>query len=109
MRYECAREGTMLVIAGRIAVKPERREEAVRAALAMAAATREEEGCLSYRFYGDLEDPCVFLIFEEWRDDAALGAHFGMPHMAEFLAKVQDLVAAPPTITRYEVASAAPL
>lgn len=99
----------MLVVAGRITVKPERREDAVRLALDVAAETRKEAGCLSYRFYADLEDPGAFFIFEEWRDQAALTAHFATPHMATFIAQVPELIAGPPTITRYEVASSAPM
>lgn len=99
----------MLVVAGRIAVKPERREDAVRLALEVAAATRAEPGCLSYRFHADLEDPGAFFIFEEWRDQAALDAHFATPHMATFLEHVAGLIAAPPAITRYEVASSGPM
>jgi quinol monooxygenase YgiN len=99
----------MLVVAGRIAVRPECRADAVRLALEVAEATRAESGCLSYRFYADLEDPGRFFIFEEWRDAAALDAHFATPHMATFLAQVGGLIAAPPEITRYEVAAAAPM
>lgn len=99
----------MLVVAGRIAVKPERRVDAVRLALAVAEATRAEPGCFSYRFYADLEDPNRFFIFEEWRDEAALTAHFGMPHMTTFLENVPGLIAAPPEIVRYEVAASAPM
>jgi quinol monooxygenase YgiN len=97
----------MLVVAGRITVKPERREDAIRLALEVAAATRAEVGCRSYRFYADLEDPAAFFIFEEWRDAAALEAHFTTPHMARFLEQVSGLVAAPPEITRYEIAASA--
>lgn len=39
----------MIVIAGQVSVRPERRDEAVRAALAMAEATRRENGCISYQ------------------------------------------------------------
>ena len=99
----------MLVVAGRIAVKPERREDAVRLALDVAEATRAEAGCLSYRFYADLEDPNRFFIFEEWRDEDALAAHFGTPHMTRFLEHAPGLVATPPEIVRYEIASSAPM
>ena len=62
----------MLVIAGRIRVKPARREDAVRLALDVARETVQEPGCRSYRFYGDLEDPALFFIFEEWDGPDAL-------------------------------------
>jgi aspartate dehydrogenase len=84
----------MIVIAGKIAVKPERREEAQCAALAMAEATRREAGCLSYAFYADLVDPGTFFIFEEWESDAALAAHFQTEHMARFQQHVPALLAA---------------
>lgn len=97
------------MVAGRITVKPERREEAIRLALEVAVATRAEAGCRSYRFYADLEDPAVFFVFEEWRDAAALEAHFKTPHLVRFLEQVSGVTAAPPEITRYEIASSAPM
>ena len=39
----------MIVVAGTVRVRPERREEGVRLALEMAEATRAEAGCLAYR------------------------------------------------------------
>ena len=97
----------MIVIAGKIQIRPERREEAARAARAIAEATRREQGCVSYGFYGDLADPGTFFLFEEWESDAALAAHFQTPHMARFQEQVPSLLAAPPTIRRYVVESAA--
>ena len=96
----------MLVVAGRVQVKPEVRTEAVRAALAMARATQAEAGCRSYRFYSDLEEPNTFFIFEEWEDEEALARHFATPHMATFQQQLPRFIAAPPSITRYQVAVA---
>ena len=96
----------MIVIAGKILVKPERRVDAQRAALAMAEATRREAGCISYGFYADLVDPGTFFLFEEWESDAALAAHFQTEHMARFQQQIPALLAAPPTIKRYVVESA---
>jgi quinol monooxygenase YgiN len=99
----------MLVIAGRIRVKPERREDAVRLALDVARETVKEPGCRSYRFWGDLEDPGLFFVFEEWDGPEALAHHFTTPHMARFMAEVPSMVAGPFEINRYEVAAVAPL
>jgi quinol monooxygenase YgiN len=96
----------MIVIAGKISVKPERSEEARRAALAMVEATRREPGCISYAFYADLVEAGAFFIFEEWESVAALTAHFQTEHMARFQQQAAALLAAPPTIKRYAVASA---
>jgi quinol monooxygenase YgiN len=95
----------MIVIAGKIQVRPEKRDEAQKAALAMAEATRRESGCVSYTFYADLVDPGTFFLFEEWESDAALGAHFQTEHMARFQQQAPAFLAAPPTIKRYVVES----
>ena len=99
----------MLVIAGIVKVKPETRAEAIAAAIKMAKATRQEPGCISYGFSSDLEDPNTFLIFEQWKDEAALMSHFQSPHMAEFNGLIPRFLAAPPSINRFDVSNIAKL
>jgi len=99
----------MIVIAGSVRIRPEVREDAVRTALAMAAASQAEPGCRAYRFAGDLVDQSLFYIHEEWDSDEALQAHFATPHMATFRAALPGLVAGPAAILRYEVTASAPM
>jgi quinol monooxygenase YgiN len=96
----------VIVIAGSVRIRPEARERAVAAALAMAAATRQEAGCRAYRFSADLADPTCFYVHEEWETAEALAAHFQTPHMAAFRAVLPDLLAAPPALLRFEVTAA---
>jgi quinol monooxygenase YgiN len=96
----------MMVVAGTVRVRPEKRDEAIRLALTMATATQAESGCRAYRFYADLEDASVFFIFEEWESEEALGAHFQTAHMAAFQAALPGVVAGPPDIRFYTVSSA---
>ena len=93
----------MLVIAGRIRIRPERRDDAVRLALEVARETVKEAGCRAYRFYGDLEDPALFFVFEEWDGPEALAQHFGTPHMARFMAEIPALVDGALELKRYDV------
>ncbi len=95
----------MLVVAGRIQIKPERRAEALAAALKMARASQAEPGCGAYRFSADLEDPNAFFLFEEWESEEALAAHFATAHMQEFTALAPQVIAAPPAIKRYDVSA----
>ena len=99
----------MLVIAGTISLDPAHRDAAIEAAKEMMAATLEEPGCISYAFSADLADPGEFRIFEEWQDQAALDAHFQMPHMASFQAKMGGFGIRGMDVKRYEVASVGPL
>ena len=56
-------------------------EENVRAALEqLAGPTRAEPGCLMWQPQVDAEDPRVFVIYEQYVDEAALGAHSASEH-----------------------------
>jgi len=99
----------MIVIAGSVAIDPANRADAVSAAVAMMAATRQEAGCISYTFSEDLEEPGSFRIFEEWESAEALGAHFEAPHMAAFGAAIGAVGVREMNVQRYEVASVGPV
>jgi len=99
----------MLVVAGEIEIDPANRDAAVAAAMRMMDETQREPGCISYTFSADLADPGRFRIFEEWRDEASLHAHFAAPHMATFQKAVAGLGVRRMAIQRYEVSSVGPV
>lgn len=91
----------MIVVAGYARSRPEARQEARAAMVEVAEATRQEAGCIDYRFFNDLVDPDLFFIFEQWESDAALEAHLRTAHVAAFFAKVPGFVAEPPRVDKY--------
>lgn len=99
----------MIVIAGTFTLKPDAREQAVALAEMMMEETRQEEGCRTYRFHGDFNDPTRISIFEEWESQEALDAHGETPHIERFRRELPDLIAEPPEIYRYVVEERAPL
>jgi quinol monooxygenase YgiN len=99
----------MIVVAGRVAIKPERREELIAIARKVIAQTKQEAGCIAYDYYFDLLDPNVVLVYEEWESEAALAAHLQQPHTQEFLQTVGDMFARPPAIYRHEVTTSSRL
>ena len=46
----------MIVVVGRVSTDAEKRGALIRAGQALAAASRAETGCISYRLYEDTED-----------------------------------------------------
>jgi quinol monooxygenase YgiN len=69
----------LLVIARYVALPGE--EETVRSLLAeLVAASRQEEGNLSYEATQDVVDPERFVIVEMYVDDAAFAAHRASEH-----------------------------
>jgi quinol monooxygenase YgiN len=95
----------MIVVIGRVSTDADKREELVRVGEAVAAASRAEAGCISYRLYEatDLENEFVFV--EEWQSDEALQQHFATPHIAEFMRAIPAAITAPPDVKFHTVAS----
>ncbi len=99
----------MIVIAGTMRVRTDRRDEATAAMQRVVTATHEEPGNRAYRYSWDLDDPGVVHVFEEWESPDALDAHFQTPHIAEFGAALGELVDGEVSFQRYEVTEAGPL
>ncbi len=95
----------MIVVIGRVSTDADKREELMRIGETVAAASRAEAGCISYRVYEatDLENEFVFV--EEWRSDEALQQHFATPHIAEFMRAIPTAITAPPDVKFHTVAS----
>jgi quinol monooxygenase YgiN len=75
-----------VIVAGTFRV-PAERLAALRPHLeAVIAATREEDGCLTYSYAVDVEHPGLIRVFELWRDQASLDAHFQAAHMLAWQA-----------------------
>ena len=95
----------MIIVAGNVAIKPERRAAAVQAALRMAEATQGEPGCIAYQFSADLKDPNTIFVFEAWETEEALARHFQTDHMKAFQQELPQFVAGEMDIKRYNVES----
>jgi quinol monooxygenase YgiN len=75
-----------VIIAGTVRVPPENLASLKPHQLAMLAASRAEDGCLTYSYGEDVAEPGLIRVFEVWRDQAAIEAHFQAPHMAVWRA-----------------------
>ena len=95
----------MIVVVGRVQTDAGKRAELVRIGQAVAAASRLEPGCISYRLYQDAENENDFVFVEEWESDAALQRHFATSHVAEFLQAIPATIVAPPDVKFHSISS----
>jgi quinol monooxygenase YgiN len=95
----------MIVVVGRVRTDAAKREALVLVGQAVAAASRTEAGCISYRLYEDTEVENEFVFVEEWDSDEALKLHFTTPHISEFLQAIPATIVAPPDVKFHTIAS----
>lgn len=95
----------MIVIGGKFAAKPDRRNELIQLAIGMFDLSRSEPGCITYNFYEDAASPNNFLFFEEWKSQEDIDKHFETEHFKKFMEKFPDLIVGEPKIRIYQVDS----
>jgi quinol monooxygenase YgiN len=95
----------MVVVVGRVQTDPDKRDALVRIGQTVAAASREETGCLSYRLYEDTEREDEFVFVEEWESGEALQRHFATSHVKDFMQAISATLIAPPDVKFHTIAS----
>jgi quinol monooxygenase YgiN len=84
------------------------RRQELRAVL--ADAEREaagQPGCVRYSFAATVADPDHFVLLSDWRDQAALDAHYASTAFANFQFSLQGLLARPSQMTLHSVSGSA--
>jgi quinol monooxygenase YgiN len=74
-----------VAIAGTLRWPAELRDEMRPVLVAIAARSRQDEGCIEYTWSEDLEEPGAFHFFEIWADQARLDAHLAADYEADFM------------------------
>ncbi len=84
----------------------EGKEEALEKALSqIIEPTRKEGGCINYDLHRTLDNPKVFVFYENWTGRAELDAHLSAPHMVDFIGKAKELLARPLDVSLLEMLS----
>jgi quinol monooxygenase YgiN len=76
----------------------------------LAEAERDavaQSGCVRYSFAATLAEPDRFVLVSEWRDQAAMDAHYGSQAFASFQFSLDALLARPSEMTVYSVSGSA--
>jgi quinol monooxygenase YgiN len=92
----------MIIVFAKVSVKPERKAELLELAREVIAATRKEEGCVSYVLLDNPYDPGGCLFVEEWTDKEALKRHAASAHIAKWRQQQADLLAGKTVLKLYQ-------
>jgi len=76
----------MICLAVRLVVKPGHEQVVADFFKPLTEASRKEPGCLFYVAHQHHDDPRKFLVYEQYKDDAALEAHRNSDHFQQYAA-----------------------
>lgn len=84
-----------VVVVAVLVAKPGAEGEVERLMREVTPPTHAEAGCITYAIHRDLDDPCRLVFVERWTDRASLEAHLAAPHLDNFRAGLEGLLAVP--------------
>lgn len=82
----------MLILVGHIKTSPAQVSALLADLKSLIPATLLEDGCLAYSFALDDAATGAVLVYERWRDEAALAAHLAVPAVGALLGNWGDKV-----------------
>ncbi len=77
----------MIVLAVTWMAKVGREKEVVDVFSKLTEESRKEAGCIMYLVHQHKTEPQRFLVYEQYKDDAALEAHRAAPHFLQYVKK----------------------
>ena len=78
-----------LTIVATVTVKPEYKDEVLKAIKMVVDATRKESGNIFYDVFEDVNNPLKFVFIETWKSQAAIDSHNEAPHFNDFIKAVE--------------------
>jgi quinol monooxygenase YgiN len=94
----------MFVVHGTFPIKPDAVEDLKSALAGLQAATRTENGCLSYEWSESVETPGTFYSIETWESRDALETHLATEHVKAAVANLPGWLGGQPALVGYEAA-----
>jgi quinol monooxygenase YgiN len=83
--------GNEVVIIAEATALPGKRDELKRAFDRLVPKSRAEEGVSTFRLHEDRDKPGHFVLYERFRDQAAIDTHVTLEHFAQILRDFAEL------------------
>lgn len=87
------RDSVLLILQVPFKIKPEFVSAFKVSVDKVAAATRQEPGCVEYTCYQSFSDSTQFFLYEIWKNKAEHRIHDQMPYLATFFDEIKDMKA----------------
>jgi quinol monooxygenase YgiN len=92
----------VLTIVAHIKAKPGMEDQMRQDLLGLLTPTRAESGCITFDLLVNTKDPTIFVLYETWKDQAALDAHFQQPYVKQVFKAYEQTLAEPIAVMSLE-------
>ncbi|QIZ05912.1 antibiotic biosynthesis monooxygenase [Priestia megaterium] len=92
----------MIIIHATFHINPTKQDMFLEEIQPLIAASREENGNVSYRLQKEVENENVFTMVEVWQDMQAVASHNSSEHFTKFVAKAKEFLTAPLDVKAFE-------
>lgn len=92
-----------VTVVARFKAKPGKEEMLKKELVGLLEPSRADEGCINYNLHQGIEDPGLFIFYENWQSRELLRKHSVNPHLVAFRERVKDILAEAPEITLLEM------
>ena len=77
----------------RIIAKEEKRDFVKSELMKLLEDTRAEEGCINYTLHQDVENPNLFVFYENWASKELINKHLKSKHIQAYIKNTEGAVA----------------
>ena len=85
----------MIAIFADFHIKADKVEEFLTAVKPLIKASNEEEGCIKYELHKALNVDNMYMMIEEWKDQAAIDFHNQTEHFTTIVPQFDDMLEEP--------------
>lgn len=91
---------TELTVVAKVKAKKGKETVLREALISLLAPTHAEAGCVNYDLHQSMDDPTLFIFYENWKDEKSLNSHLQSPHIQRAMASAGSLIDGPLEIYR---------
>lgn len=96
---------TMIIVHAKMQIQATARTQFLEEMKTLQAASRQEQGNISYELLEHTEQPNTYIMIEVWKDQEAIAAHNASSHFQAFVSQAPQFMAAPLQVQAYEASS----
>lgn len=91
----------MIKIVAKSVIKDDKIEIFIQLTKELIEKSRQEQGCISYALFQDINNPCIVSFVEDWQDQEAINLHNNSEHFKRIVPLLGELRASKGEVNLY--------